>query len=99
MAADDLARHEAEMELDLYREYANLVHLFRYIVHTERRTYLANEVTVQVVNNAAGDVYFDVAVRDAWVWDPYGQARFVRHARILTFRDVNVEELLKPDTA
>ena len=40
MAADELDRHESEMELDLYREYANLVHVFRYIVHTERRTYL-----------------------------------------------------------
>lgn len=99
MAADELERHETEMELELYREYASLVHVYRYIVHTERRTYLANEVTVQVQTNPAGDVYFDVAVRDAWVWDPYGQARFVRQARVLTFRDVNVEELLKPDTA
>jgi hypothetical protein len=27
----------------------------------------------------------------------YGQARFVKKARVLTFKDVNVEELSKPD--
>jgi hypothetical protein len=98
MSAEELEKYETDLELGLYREYGDLVHAFRYIVHTERRTYLANHVDVQVANNAVGDVYFDVAMRDAWVWDPYGTARFVRQCRVLTFKDVNVEELLKPDT-
>jgi len=27
------------------------------------------------------------------VWDMYRQARFVKNVKVLTFRDVNVEEL------
>ena len=34
---------------------------------------------------------------DAWVWDMYRPARFVKNVRVLTFKDVNVEELDKPD--
>jgi hypothetical protein len=82
MSADELERYESEMELELYREYRDLVHLFSYIVHTERRMYLANGVAT---------------LTDAWIWDMYGQARFVKKARVLTFKDVNVEELSKPD--
>jgi hypothetical protein len=97
MSAEELERFESELELELYREYRDLVHLFKYIVHTERRLYLANNVDVQVRTNESGDVYFDVALTDAWVWDMYGQARFVKSAKVLTFKDVNVEELSKPE--
>ena len=34
---------------------------------------------------------------DAWVWDMYRSARFVRYVRVITFKDVNIEELDKPD--
>ncbi|MCI2012119.1 MAG: DUF2469 domain-containing protein, partial [Ancrocorticia sp.] len=34
---------------------------------------------------------------DAWVWDIYRTSRFVRSVRIVTFKDVNVEELNKQD--
>jgi hypothetical protein len=34
-------------------------------------------------------------MQDAWVWDMYRPARFVRNVRVLTFKDVNVEELAK----
>ena len=30
---------------------------------------------------------------DAWVWDMYRQARFAKSVKVLTFKDVNVEEL------
>ena len=36
-------------------------------------------------------------MRDAWVWDMYRPARFVKTVRVLTFKDVNIEELDKPD--
>ena len=49
------------------------------------------------VRNAAGEVYFEVTMTDAWVWDMYRPARFVKNVRVLTFKDVNVEELDKPD--
>lgn len=97
MSAEDLERYESNMELALYREYRDVVHLFSHIVETERRFYLANNVDVQVRSNDSGDVYFEVSLTDAWVWDMYRQARFVKQVRVLTFRDVNVEELTKPE--
>jgi hypothetical protein len=96
MSAEDLERYETEMELQLYREYRDVVELFSYIVETERRFYLCNEVEVKP-HAAEGDVWFEVEMRDAWVWDMYRPARFVPHVRVLTFRDVNVEELAKDD--
>ena len=34
---------------------------------------------------------------DAWVWDMYRPARFVKNVKVVTFKDVNVEELAKSD--
>jgi hypothetical protein len=96
MSAEDLERYEAEMELQLYREYRDVVHMFSYIVETERRFYLANEVQVRP-QQSDGDIWFELELRDAWVWDMYRPARFVPHVRVLTFRDVNVEELPPQD--
>jgi hypothetical protein len=42
-------------------------------------------------------VYFEVVMNDAWVWDVYRPARFVKSVRVVTFKDVNVEELAKSD--
>ena len=96
MSAEDLEKYETEMELQLYREYRDVVGLFSHVVETERRFYLANSVDVKVRNDG-GDVYFDVTMADAWVWDVYRPARFVKNVRVVTFKDVNVEELPKPD--
>jgi Protein of unknown function (DUF2469). len=96
VSAEDLEKYETEMELQLYREYRDIVRQFSYVVETERRFYLANDVDLQV-RNADGEVYFEVTMRDAWVWDMYRPARFVRNVRVVTFKDVNVEELDKPD--
>lgn len=96
MSAEDLERYEIEMELQLYREYRDVVRMFTYIVETERRFYLANEVQV-TPRHVEGEVYFEIELRDAWVWDMYRPARFITHVRVLTFRDVNVEELAKVD--
>ena len=96
MSAEDLERYETEMELQLYREYRDVVRMFTYIVETERRFYLANEVDV-TPHKAGEDVYFELRLRDAWVWDMYRPARFVPSVRVLTFRDVNIEELSADD--
>jgi hypothetical protein len=32
-----------------------------------------------------------------WVWDIYRSNRFVRSVRVVTFKDVNIEELNKQD--
>jgi hypothetical protein len=30
---------------------------------------------------------------DVWVWDAYRTNRFVKSARVFTFKDVNIEEI------
>ncbi len=39
MSAEDLEKYETEMELQLYREYRDVVGLFSHVVETERRFY------------------------------------------------------------
>src|ERR1051325_12254981 len=73
MSTEDLEKYEAEMELSLYKEYRDVVGQFAYVVETERRFYLANAVDVQT-RNAEGEVYFEVRMSDAWVWDMYRPA-------------------------
>jgi len=97
VSAEDLEQYETEMELQLYREYRDVVGLFGYVVETDRRFYLANHVDLQVRQGDGGDVYFEVTMSDAWVWDMYRTARFVKNVKVLTFKDVNVEELAKSD--
>ena len=96
VSAEDLENYETDMELALYREYRDAVGLFSYVVETERRFYLANHVDLRV-RSAAGEVYFEVTLADAWVWDVYRSARFVKSVRVVTFKDVNVEELAKAE--
>ena len=92
MSADDLERYETEIELQLYKEYRDVLPMFRYVVETERRFYLANEVKVET-RHMGPKVWFEVELLDAWVWDMHGPARFVSHVNVVTFRDLNVEEL------
>ncbi len=96
MSAEDLEKYETEMELQLYREYRDVVGLFSYVVETERRFYLTNSVQV-AEHTEDGETYFEVTMNDAWVWDMYRPARFVKNVRVLTFKDVNIEELAKSD--
>jgi hypothetical protein len=96
VSAEDLERYEAELELKLYQEYRDVARVFAYVVETERRFYLANHVEV-TPHQADGDAWFEVQLRDAWVWDMYRPARFVNEVRVLTFRDVNVEALPTED--
>jgi uncharacterized protein DUF2469 len=97
VSAEDLEKYETEMELQLYREYRDVVGLFGYVVETERRFYLTNSVDVAPRSTDGGDVYFEVTMADAWVWDMYRPARFVKNVRVLTFKDVNVEELARSE--
>jgi hypothetical protein len=91
MNPDDLDAYETDLELSLYREYRDVVRMFRFVVETERRFYLCNEVTV--TPHEGGDLWFELRLKDAWVWDMYRPARFIKDVRVLTFRDVNIEEL------
>jgi hypothetical protein len=44
------------------------------------------------------DLWFELLLQDAWVWDMFRPARFLKQVRVLTFRDVNVEELIHDET-
>ena len=89
MSAEDLDNYETDAELALYKEYRDVIKLFTYVVET-------NKVDFNV-RSAGQDVYFDVRLTDAWVWDVYRSSRFVKNVRIVTFKDVNVEEVQKTD--
>jgi hypothetical protein len=90
---DDIERFEEERELELYREYRDVVPMFTYVVETERRFYLAN--TVELIPKESG--WLEVALTDAWVWDMFRTGRFVSSVRVMTRRDVNVEELRREE--
>lgn len=92
MSTEDLEDYESDVELQLYREYKDVCPMFRFVVETERRFYLANEIEQRVVD-VDGRTRVELDLRDAWVWDMYRQNRFVTHVRVVTFKDVNIEEL------
>jgi hypothetical protein len=93
---DDFDDYDREAELALYKEYRDVVSQFQFVVETERRFYLANDVT-QIVRERGSDFYFELTLNDVWVWDIYRSDRFVSSVKVLTFKDVNVEELGKKE--
>ena len=96
MNTDDLDNFEADREYKLAQEYQDVVGMFKYAVETERRFYLANEVKVNVTGDSARPL-IEVEMTDAWVWDMYRKTRFIPTVRVLSFKDVNVEELPSTD--
>lgn len=92
----DIEGYENELELQLFREYRAAIKVFSYVVETERRFYLCNQVDVQV-HPVGNDVFFELRLQDAWVWDIYRSSRFVKSVRIMTFKDINIEELAKEE--
>ena len=92
MNEDAFDDYERSVELALFREYRDVAKQFKYVVETERRFYLANEVTLDR-KDASNDFYFELSMRDVWVWDIYRSDRFAKEVRVLTFKDVNIEEL------
>ena len=97
MSAEDLERYETEIELQLYKEYRDVLPMFAYVVETERRFYLTNDVQDGRQATSRAAVYFELELQDAWVWDMYRPARFVANVRVVTFKDVNIEELAGKD--
>lgn len=96
MGAKEVEQYESAQELALYQEYREVLPLFRYVVETERRFYLCNEVDMKVRGEGA-DVFFDVRLQDAWVWDIYRVGRLVSTVRVVSFKDVHIEEIQHKD--
>ena len=96
MNTDDLENFEAERELQIAQEYQDVVSMFRYAVETDRRFYLANNVDVKVLSEGPRPIV-EVNLSDAWVWDMYRKSRFVPKVRVLSFKDLKIEELPPKD--
>jgi hypothetical protein len=92
MEENEFEDYDRQAEVALYREYRDVVGTFKYVIETERRFYLANEVELKRIDTPT-DFYFELNMSDVWVWDIYRTDRFVQSVRVLTFKDVNVEEL------
>ncbi|CAB4633946.1 unannotated protein [freshwater metagenome] len=92
MEENEYEDYDRQAEVALYREYRDVVGTFKYVIETERRFYLANEVELKRVDTST-DFYFELNMTDVWVWDIYRTDRFIQSVRVLTFKDVNVEEL------
>ena len=92
MEENEFEDYDREAELALFREYRSVVDTFRYVIETERRLYLANEVDFKRIDTDS-DFYFELNLTDVWVWDIYRTDRFVKNVKVLTFKDVNIEEL------
>jgi hypothetical protein len=92
MEENEFEDYDRQAEVALYREYRDVVGTFKYVIETERRFYLANEVELKRIDTSS-DFYFELNMSDGWVWDIYRTDRFVQSVRVLTFKDVNVEEL------
>jgi hypothetical protein len=67
MSAEDLERYETEIELQLYKEYRDVLPMFAYVIETERRFYLANQVQLDVRNEGGGQLLPARAQRPASV--------------------------------
>ena len=96
MEEDEFEDYDREVELALYREYRDVVSQFKFVIETERRFYLANGVDL-VRRETEHDFYFEITMNDVSVWDVYRSDRFVKSVRVLTFKDVNIEELSTRD--
>jgi hypothetical protein len=94
MSDEEIEKYEVEQELRLYREYRDVLPMFSYVVETERRFYLANQVEL---TRHGDEGWVEIEMTDAWVWDMHRPARFVSKVRVLTTHDVNIEELKGAD--
>jgi len=90
MSSEEVERYEAEIELALFKEYRDVLPMFRYVIETDRRFYLANEV-VRTSDPDASFIEYELS--DAWVWDMYRQSRFLAKVTISTTQVIAVEEL------
>ncbi|MDO5746925.1 MAG: DUF2469 domain-containing protein [Actinomycetaceae bacterium] len=96
VSVEDIESFENDLELALFQEYRDVISLFRYVVETDRRFYLANSVDL-IPHISQGEVFYELTLNDAWVWDIYRTSRFVNNVRVITYKDVNIEELAKTD--
>ena len=89
---DDLDEYEADLELQLKKEYQAVFALFRYCVLTQDATYLCNKLERTYVPQQTYP-FFQLKLEDVWVWDKNRPTRMIPKAEVYTSTDVTVEEL------
>lgn len=89
---DELDEFEAELELQLRREYTAVFSMFRYCVLTQDATYLCNQLELAVDPRAAYP-FNHLKMEDVWVWDKNRPTRIIPRTEVYTTGDVTVEEL------
>ena len=91
---DELDEFEAELELQLKKEYTAVFGLFRYCVLTQDATYLCNKLDLAQISQPHYP-FFHLKMEDVWVWDKNRPTRIIPRAEVWTSSDVTVEELRK----
>jgi hypothetical protein len=91
-STDDLDDYDAELELRLKQEYADVFPIFKFCVITDEATYLCNELDIDCVPHAAY-LLFELDMQDVWVWDKNRPTRIIPRAHVFTTGDVTVEQL------
>lgn len=89
---DELDEFEADLELQLKREYTAVFPLFRYCVLTQDATYLCNRLDLQS-SPQPNYPFVHLTMEDVWVWDKNRPTRIIPRAEVYTSSDVTVEEL------
>ena len=90
---DDLDEFEADLELQLKREYTAVFGLFRYCILTQEATYLCNKLDLKVVPQTSYP-FFHIVMEDVWVWDKNRPTRMIPRTEIFVISgDVTIEEL------
>ena len=57
MEENEYEDYDRQAEVALYREYRDVVGTFKFVIETERRFYLANEVELKRIDTST-DFYF-----------------------------------------
>ncbi len=95
---DELEEYDAELELRLKREYADVFPLFRFCVLTQEATYLCNKFERDFLPQASYP-FFHITMQDVWVWDKNRPTRIIPKVEIYTTQDVTVEILRGVESA
>jgi hypothetical protein len=90
--ADELEEYDAELELQLKREYNDVFPLFRYCVMTQEATYLCNSIRRELVPDVPFPL-FHLTMDDVWVWDKNRPTRIIPRVDVHTSQDLFVETL------
>ena len=89
---DELDMREAQLRIKLYDEYRDAARVFNFYVETELRAYLANEVVVEP-RTGTGGAYFEVTLKDVWIYEAERLNRFVPEVMVYSVNDVHVQKL------